>query len=309
MDRIGSVSRSYRNAGSARAERNRGAKAREDSGALRDPERREEAAAGRELAEQPGGWQKEKEKTGRQQEKQDKDSTEKMSLEEQQDAARQSVQDWLEKRQKKKEEEARGYGLVSQLQARAEAVKKAFDPKRKKNLYDATLDLTLLEQIEKIPSLRAMHSRLAFKIRAVKASGASQSEIRIAVSKLKKVVGKVRAKIRGLEKEELLERRRKNAEEAKRRTKEEALRREKELLKKLRKAKERRDIEESKMGMGANYGGPGEDSALEFVMDAYGGSVSADTGAVIDMAVSAETAVADAGAAAADVGGAVDVGV
>lgn len=201
-----------------------------------------------------------------------------------------------------------GQGLVSQLQARAEAIKNAFDPKNKKNLYDATLDLTLLEQVEKVPGLKAMQARLMFKMRAVKSSGASSSEIRIAVSKLKKVLGKVKAKVKGLQKEEQLERQRKRAEEAKRRTKEAAIRREKELRKKIRKAKERKDIEESKMGMGANYGGPSEDSALESAMDAYGGSISADVGAAIDVAV-ADMGGADAGAVAADTGGAVDVGV
>ena len=196
---------------------------------------------------------------------------------------------------------------MAQLQARAEAVKKAFDPKRKKNLYDATMDLTLLEQIEKVPALKAMQSRLMFKIRAVKASGASSSEVRIAVSKLKKVLGKVKAKVKGLQKEELLERRRKLAEEAKRKAKEEAIRREKELRKKIRKAKERKDIEESKMGMGANYGGPSEGLAPEFSMDAYGGAISSEVGAAVDMAVSDMT-VAEGGAAPVEVGGAVDLG-
>ena len=304
MDRISSVPRTYGNTGARRRGRGQEAEIHQEERFLKERETREEAAVWQETERQPdrepeGGRQADK-KAGVLSEEE---------LCKQQAAARKSVQEWLERRQQKKEEEARGYGLVSQLQAQADSIKKAFDPKQKKNLYDATLDLTLLEQIEKIPSLRAMQSRLAFKIRAIKASGAKSSEIRIAVSKVKKVIGKVRGKIKGLEKEELLERRRKRAEEVKRKAKEEALRREKELRKKIRKAKERRDIEDSKMGLGANYGGPGEDPALEYIMDAYGGSVSAEVGSVVDMAVSADTAAVDAGAVAADVGGAVDVGV
>ncbi len=307
MDRVNGVSRSYGN--DAGRVSNRRSAHREKGKELFKRLETEEEKNVRQGAEEraDAGQGRGKEPDGRHGQERGKEISEQEAVQEQA-ALSQSVQDWLERRQKAKEEEMRGQGLVSQLQARAEAIKNAFDPKNKKNLYDATLDLTLLEQVEKVPGLKAMQARLMFKMRAVKSSGASSSEIRIAVSKLKKVLGKVKAKVKGLQKEEQLERQRKRAEEAKRRTKEAAIRREKELRKKIRKAKERKDIEESKMGMGANYGGPSEDSALESAMDAYGGSISADVGAAIDVAV-ADMGGADAGAVAADTGGAVDVGV
>lgn len=308
MDRVGNAARSYGNTGAGRTGQRQSARAYKDEMVLKGKETKEESSIWQEAERKSDGEKEDGRRTDGKKESKTKGGPSKEEILQQQAAAQKSVQEWLERRQQKKQEEARGYGLVSQLQAQADSIRKAFDPKNKKNLYDATLDLTLLEQIEKVPSLRAMQSRLAFKIRAIKSSGARASEIRIAINKVKKVIGKVRGKIKGLEKEEVLERRRKRAEEAKRKTKEEALRREKEMRKKLRKARERKDIEESKMGLGANYGGPSEDSALEYVMDAYGGSISAEVGSVVDVAVSADTAAADAGAAAADVGGAVDVG-
>ncbi len=211
-----------------------------------------------------------------------------------------------EKRRKEEEEESNSF--LNKLKQQAEAFKRAMDPKNQKNLYDATMDLTLLSQIEKIPGLKAMQSRLMFQIRSVKASGAENSEIRAAVTKLKKVIGKVKAKVKSLEKEALMEKKRKRAQEARRKAKERALRRELEWRRKARKAKEQKDIEESKMGLGANYGGPTGDPALDIAMEAYASMDSAamamDAGAVVDVAV------ADVGAAPVDggaVAGAVDV--
>lgn len=304
MDRVSGVSRSYgSNVGHVSGRRNvRTEKGEEIFKCL---EAEEEKNIGQEERERPGaGRNKESESEGRHRQEHIKGDSGQEAGEEQA-VLPQSVQDWLERRQKARQEEIWGQGLVAQLQARAEAIKEAFDPKRKRNLYDATMDLTLLEQIEKVPALKAMQSRLMFKIRAVKASGAKSSEIRIAVSKLKKVLGKVKAKVKGLQKEEQLERRRKLAEEAKRRTKEEAIRREKELRKKIRKAKERKDIEESRMGMGANYGGPSEGEQMGLSMDGPEMGLSSDVGGQIDIAVG-DMAPMEAGAA--DVGGAVDLG-
>lgn len=220
-------------------------------------------------------------------------------------AAWRSAQEFLARQQKAKEESEEGNSIISQLLDQAESIKEAFDPKNKKNLYDATMDLTLISQMEKVPPLKAMQVRILYKIRSIKTSGAKSSEIRVAVNKLKKVLGKVKAKIKSLKKEEQLETSRKKAEEAKRKAKEEALRRELELRKKVRKAKERKDIEESKMGLGANYGGPGEAVAPGLEMDIHSSleaaAPSMEPGAVMDVAV------ADMGAAVADAGGAVDV--
>lgn len=212
-----------------------------------------------------------------------------------------------ERRQRVKEQQEERNRIIEQLREQAEAIKKAFDPKKRRNLYDATMDLTLIAQMEKIPALRAMKARLMIQVRSVKGSGAEIREIRVATNKLKKVIGKVKTKIRALEKEGVMEKKRKKAAEAKRRARELALRRELERRKKARKAREQKDIEESKMGLGANYGGPTGDPALDMAMDAFasmGSAAAIDVGAVVDVAV------ADVGAAAADAGGgAVDVSV
>ena len=118
---------------------------------------------------------------------------------------------------------------------------------------------------------------------------------------MRKVIGQAKAKVKGLEKEALLEKKRKRAIEAKRRAKELALQREIAWRKKARKAREQKDIEESKMGMGANYGGPTGDPALDMALEAFAsmdsGAATLDVGAIVDVAV------ANVGAAAADAGG------
>ncbi len=224
-------------------------------------------------------------------------------------SARRQAREALQKSRKEYQES--GESIFEQLRKLSEAYKDALDPKNKTNLYDATMDLMLVEQAEKVPALKAIQSRLLFKIRSIKSSGAKTSEIRMAVSKVKKVLGKVKGKVKNLQKEELLEKKRKRAEEARRKAREEALRRELEKRKKLRKIKERNDIEESKMGLGANYGGPSEASPMDFSAAAYGstGDVlsSVESGAVVDVAV---VGMAPGGAgAAAESGGAVDVAV
>ncbi len=205
--------------------------------------------------------------------------------------------------QKKKKEEEENQGinkLLEELKKQAESFKKAMDPKNRKNLYDATMDLTLIAQAEKIPALKAIQTRLYFQVRAVKASRAEDGEIRSAVNKLKKVIGKVKAKVKALRKEEQMEKRRKKAEEAKRKARELALRLELERRKKARKAKEQKDIEESKMGLGANYGGPTGDPELDMMMEAYSemnsAEIAMEVGSVVDVAV-ADVATADVGAA------------
>lgn len=198
---------------------------------------------------------------------------------------------------------ASGNSVIEQLREQADSIKKAFDPKKKTNLYDATMDLMLVEQTEEIPGLRAIHAKLLFRIRSVRASRAKPGAIRAAISKLTKVIGKVKAKIKNLQKEEQLEEKRRRAEEERRRAKEEAAQRELELRKKIRKAKERSDIEESKMGLGANYGGPSEDFSPETAA-AYSGTgemlpdLGTGAGTVVDMAVAD---VGAGGAAALDI--------
>ena len=151
MDRVGGVSRSY-GSDAGRVGSRRNGRRDNDQELFKRLETEEEKNVRQEARERPGaGKNGEKEPDRQGGQGKAKEASGQESVQEQAPWS-QSVQDWLERRQKAKEEEIRGQGLVAQLQARAEAVKKAFDPKRKKNLYDATMDLTLLEQIEKVPA-------------------------------------------------------------------------------------------------------------------------------------------------------------
>lgn len=165
----------------------------------------------------------------------------------------------LESIQKKKEEEKdeEEQGLVSKLLAQAEAMKESFNEQRENqtNLYDATMDLMAIASAERETVLKAIQVRLMFKIRTVKTSGAKSDEVQIAVNKLKKVIAKLKTKIKKLKEEAGIEKKRKNAEKAKKRKLEERLRRELEVRRTIRKNREKKDVEESRMGMGANYGG------------------------------------------------------
>lgn len=154
--------------------------------------------------------------------------------------------------------EEEGMGKVSELLGQAEAIKKSIEENRKNqtNLYDATMDLMAIESAEQEPRLKAIQVRLMFKMRTVKASGAKSSEVQAAVNKIKKVLGKLKTKIKKLKEEEGIEKKRENARRARQRRMEEKLRRELEVKRAIRKKRERKDVEESRMGMGANYGGP-----------------------------------------------------
>ena len=215
-----------------------------------------------------------------------------------------------------REEKENSNDYVKQLQQQAQSIAKAFDRKNQKNLYDATSDLMAIASIEQIPSLRSMHTRLLAQMQNIKGSGAEESEISSAVTKIKKVIAKLKAKIKNLQKEEQLEKKADNAKKAKRRKLEEELRRELAVRRKVRKDREQKDVEESRMGMGANYGGPVsgtpvslqyQDDNMLFIDDAMiDAAMEAES-----LSVDTETAVAavasDAGAAAADVGGSVDI--
>lgn len=209
---------------------------------------------------------------------------------------------------------------VSGMQSQSQSIKNCFDSKNQKNLYDATSDLMAIANAEREPALKAIHTRLLFKARMMKMSGAKSDEIKIAVTKIKKVIGKVKTKIKKLKKEEQIEKKRKNAEKARQRKLEEELRRELALRKKVRKNREQKDVEESRMGLGANYGGPsaGNSVSLNGAGALTGGSADVtadelmlfDEGMLMDSSmVSSETGLtADAGPVTADVGaGTIDV--
>lgn len=224
----------------------------------------------------------------------------------------------LDSMQKKKEEEKEEeeQGLVSQLLGQAEAMKESFEEQRENqtNLYDATMDLMMIANAEKETALKAIQVRLMFKMRTVKMSGAKSGEVQIAVNKIKKVIGKIKTKIKKLKEEAGIEKKRKNAEKAKKRKLEERLRRELEVRRTIRKNREKKDVEESRMGMGANYGGVAgsspasmKDFGMSGISDGVGledfitGDLESDMGADSSAAAYAAAAAGVDGAAAAGV--------
>ena len=202
--------------------------------------------------------------------------------------------------------------FIKRMQEAVASIKDAYEDSGKTNLYDATMDLMLIANAEKEPALRAIHAKLLFKSRAIRTtSGADSDEIRIALRKIGKVIGKTKTKIKKLQKEELIEKKRKKAEAEKQRKMAEELQKELERKKKIRKNRERQDVEESKMGMGANYGG--ESSKFSPVQDINIGS-GISVGASGDILSQVESvdmspvsAGGDAVAAEAALGSAVDV--
>lgn len=145
--------------------------------------------------------------------------------------------------------------FIRRMQKAAASIKNADEGSHKTNLYDATMDLTLIANAEKEPLLRSIYARLLFKSKMIRTSAADNDEIRIALRKIGKVIGKAKGKIKKLQKEDQIEKKRKRAEAERQRKMAEELQRELDRKKKIRKNRERQDIEESKMGMGANYGG------------------------------------------------------
>ena len=215
-----------------------------------------------------------------------------------------------------REEKENSNDYVKQLQQQAQSIAKAFDRKNQKNLYDATSDLMAIASMEQIPSLRSMHTRLLAQMQNIKGSGAEESVIRCAVTKIKKVIAKLKAKIKNLQREEQLERKANNAKKAKRRKLEEEIRRELAVRRKVRKDREQKDVEESRMGMGANYGGPVsgtpvslqyQDDDMLFIDDAMIDAAMEAEGLSVDTETAVAAVASDAGAAAADVGGSVDI--
>lgn len=95
--------------------------------------------------------------------------------------------------------------FIKRMQEAAASIKNAYEDSGKTNLYDATMDLMLIANAEKEPALRSIYARLLFKSRAIRStSGADSDEIRIALRKIGKVIGKTKTKIKKLQKEELI---------------------------------------------------------------------------------------------------------
>lgn len=128
------------------------------------------------------------------------------------------------------------------------AAKRAFERRSSSSLYSSTSDLMAIANTEDQELLRGIYVRLSFKIWSVRAAGATGTDsnaIKSATRSIEKVMGKVKAKIKGLKKEGELEKRAETARKAKQRRLQQELQRELAIKRKIRRNKEKRDVEES----------------------------------------------------------------
>lgn len=207
-----------------------------------------------------------------------------------------------------------------QLSQQPSAAKQAFMRKTGSSLYSSTSDLMAIANTEDKEILRGIYVRLSFKLWSVRASGATGTDskaISSATRSIQKVMGKVKGKIKGLRKEEEMEKKAKAAKKAKQRKLEQEIRRELAIKRRIRKNKERKDVEDSYLESDGQYSAKNyrdslpEQVQVQLEMQAAGGSgtVALDTGMSVDAAIAmaggASAMGVDAMTAVADVSGAI----
>lgn len=201
--------------------------------------------------------------------------------------------------------------------------KQPFIHRSSSSLYSSTSDLMSIANTEDKEILRSIYVRLSFKLWSVRASGATGTDskaISSATRSIQKVMGKVKGKIKGLRKEEEMEKKARAAKKAKQRRLEQEIRRELAIKRRIRKNKERRDVEDSYLESDGQYCAKSyrdslpEQVQVQLEMQAAGGSgtVALDAGMSVDaaiamagfdsaMGVDAMTAIADVSGAIVDV--------
>lgn len=178
--------------------------------------------------------------------------------------------------------------------------KQSFIHRSSSSLYSSTSDLMAIANTEDKEILRGIYVRLSFKLWSVRASGATGADskaIKSATRSIQKVMGKVKGKIKGLRKEEEIEKKAKAAKKAKQRRLEQEIRRELAIKRRIRKNKERRDVEDSYLESDGQYSVKGyrdslpEQVQIQLEMQAAGGSGTT----VLDAGMSVDEAIALAG--------------
>lgn len=210
--------------------------------------------------------------------------------------------------------------LLERMRQRTNAAQKAFSASGSTTLYSSTPDLMAIANTESQEILRGIYVRLSFKLWAVRAKGATGTDskaIKSATRSIQKVMGKVKGKIKGLQKEDEMEKKAEVARKAKQRRLQQEIRRELAIKRKIRKNKERKDIEDSYLESDGQYSLKGyldrlpDDVLMEMEMRASGtsGTAAVDAGVSVDAAIAAAGMDAsmgvDAAAAVAEVSGAV----
>lgn len=170
-----------------------------------------------------------------------------------------------EQKKKEKEEEEKKNWEEWLKQAREEqrAIRDSFNNPKKSVSYDATKDMAALAGACKIGQVKALKSRVRITANLIARSGADKVQIKLAVTKIKKVLKKAELKIKRLQEEEIIQKRQKKAEEQKQEKLVKKIKRELEKRKKKRKAEEYNDVMESAKGRGVNSADISELSGLE----------------------------------------------
>ena len=188
--------------------------------------------------------------------------------------------------------------LTERMRQRTNAARKAFSVSGSNTLYSSTSDLMAIANTESQEILRGIYVRLSFKLWSVRAKGATGTDskaIKSATRSIQKVMGKVKGKIKGLQKEDEMEKKAEAARKAKQRRLQQEIRRELAIKRKIRKNKERKDIEDSYLESDGQYSLKGymdrlpDDVLIEMEMRASGtsGTAAIDAGVSVDAAIAA----------------------
>lgn len=207
--------------------------------------------------------------------------------------------------------------FAERMRQRTNAARKPFSVSGSNTLYSSTADLMAIANTESQEILRGIYVRLSFKLWAVRAKGATGTDskaIKSATRSIQKVMGKVKGKIKGLQKEDEMEKKAEAARKAKQRRLQQEIRRELAIKRKIRKNKERKDVEDSYLESDGQYSAKGyldrlpDDVLMEMEMRASG-TAAIDAGISVDAAIAAagmDTPMGvDTAAAVAEVSGAV----
>ena len=210
--------------------------------------------------------------------------------------------------------------LAERMRKRTDAARKAFSVTGSNTLYSSTPDLMAIANTESQEILRGIYVRLSFKLWAVRAKGATGTDskaIKSATRSIQKVMGKVKGKIKGLQKEDDMEKKAEAARKAKQHRLQQEIRRELAIKRKIRKNKERKDIEDSYLESDGQYSIKSymdrlpDDVLIKMEMRTSGtsGTAAVDAGVPVDVAIAAAGADASMGVdtamAVAEVSGAV----
>lgn len=175
-------------------------------------------------------------------------ATEKTELELLREQQKEEWEEKLEEMRKQQEEQQaeRFNEMIERYREDQKRIKKALANKKKNVSYNAVADLILIASTEAVGQVRAIKGRITRKFQQTKKSGGDDIEqARRALAAMKKVIGKAKTKIKRLEEESRIEKKRDAAEKARERELQKKLREELSRRRRERKFKEQNDIMEA----------------------------------------------------------------